>query len=108
MVEALVRGLEGGRDNGSYILGMCSDLLLVASHSDPNFFLSHLGHLKVWYYLSSLSMQTEVFGETLQITLMFTKCNSIITFNSFLYFTFYFLFKNPKFKNILFKFRCGM
>ena len=31
-------GLEGGGDNGGYILRMCSDLLLVASHFGPNFF----------------------------------------------------------------------
>ena len=60
-------------DNGGYILGMCSDLLFVASHSDSNFFSSHFERLKVWYYLSSLSIQTRVFGETLQITLMSTR-----------------------------------
>ena len=73
MVEALVRGLEGGGDNGGYILGMCSDLLLVASHSGPNFFSSHFGHLKVWYCISSLNIQIEVFGETLRITLLSSR-----------------------------------
>ena len=43
MVEALVRGLEGGGDNGGYIPEMCGDLSLVASHFGPNFFWSHFG-----------------------------------------------------------------
>ena len=43
VVEALVQGLEGGGDNGGSIPGMCNDLLLVTSHFDPNFFLSHFG-----------------------------------------------------------------
>ena len=38
MVKDLVQGLEGGGDNDGYILGMCSDLLMVALHSSPNFF----------------------------------------------------------------------
>ena len=38
MVEALVQGLEGDGDNGDYISEMCSDLLLVASHSSPIYF----------------------------------------------------------------------
>ena len=43
MVEALVSGLEGGGDNGSYIIGMCSGHSLVASYSGPKIFLSHFG-----------------------------------------------------------------
>ena len=39
MVEALVRGLEGGGDNGGYIFGMCNDHSLVASYFGPNFFV---------------------------------------------------------------------
>ena len=46
MVEALVRGLEGGGDNGGYIPKMCSDHSLVASHFGPNFFWSHFGRLE--------------------------------------------------------------
>ena len=39
MVEASVRGLEGGGDNGGYIPEMCNKLSLVALHSSPIFFL---------------------------------------------------------------------
>ena len=39
MVRASVQELEGGGNNGSYILGMCSDHSLVASYSSPNFFM---------------------------------------------------------------------
>ena len=46
MVEALIQGLEGGRDNGDYILGMCSGHSLVASYSSPKN-LSHFGALKI-------------------------------------------------------------
>ena len=45
MVEALILGLEGGGDNGGYILGMCSGHSLVASYSSSNFFSSHFGTL---------------------------------------------------------------
>ena len=83
MVEALIRGLEGGGDNGGYILGMCNDLLLDASYSDPKKNLSHFGRLKVWYYLFSLSIQTGVFDETLRITLLLCS--------KFYFFIFYFL-----------------
>ena len=34
MVEALVRGLEGGGDNGGYILEMYSGHSLIASYSN--------------------------------------------------------------------------
>ena len=40
-VEALVQRLEGGGDNGGYILGMYSGHSLVASYTGPNFFLTH-------------------------------------------------------------------
>ena len=66
MVEALVRRLEGGGDNGGYILGMCSDLSLVALHSGPNFFLVSFWMLKSLV----LSFQIGVLGETLRITLL--------------------------------------
>ena len=46
MVEALVRGLEGGGNSGGYILGICSGRTLVASYSDSNFFSSHFGALE--------------------------------------------------------------
>ena len=46
MVEALVQGLEGGGDNGGYILGMCSGHSLVASYSGPIFYWSHFGSLE--------------------------------------------------------------
>ena len=35
--------VEGGRDNGGYILGMCNGHSLIASYSSPNFFSSLLG-----------------------------------------------------------------
>ena len=43
MVDALIYGLEGGGDNGGYILWMCDGHSLVASYSNPNFFSSHFG-----------------------------------------------------------------
>ena len=46
MVEALVQGLEGGGDNGGYILGTCSGHSLIASYSSPKTFLSHFGALE--------------------------------------------------------------
>ena len=46
MVEVLVRGLEGGGDNGGYILEMCSGHSLVALYFGPNFFSSHFGALE--------------------------------------------------------------
>ena len=41
MVEALVQGLEGGGDNGGYILEMYSGHSLDVSYSGSNFFSSH-------------------------------------------------------------------
>ena len=47
MVKALIRGLEGGQDNGGYILEMCSSHSLVALYSGPNFFSFHFGALEI-------------------------------------------------------------
>ena len=46
MVEASVRGLEGGGDNGGYIPRMCSELSLVASPFGPTFFSIYFGCLE--------------------------------------------------------------
>ena len=46
MMEALVRGLEGGGDSGGYILKMCNGHSLVASYSGPIYFSSHFGALE--------------------------------------------------------------
>ena len=56
MVEALVQGLEGGGDNGGYILEMCSGHSLVASYSGPNCFSSHFGALESLVYKLEFSL----------------------------------------------------
>ena len=45
-MEALIRGLKGGGDNGSYIPEMYNGHSLVASYSGANFFWSHFGLLE--------------------------------------------------------------
>ena len=67
MIEALVLGLEGGGDNGGYILGMCSGHPLVASYSSPNFFSLSLWSLKKFSIVFSLCVYKLKFSVRLSI-----------------------------------------
>ena len=78
MVEALVRGLEGGGDNGGYIPGMCSDHSLVASHSRAYFFFISFWTFRKFGAIFSLQVyKLEFLLRLLQITLLVQEVSKI-------------------------------